>query len=156
MTQNRYLCRMSKVTAHYHIVFCTKRREKTIPLSFREDLYRLIWKIITNNKSKLVRIGGVENHVHILLDLNPTIALAPLMRDIKAFSSGWLSKDNRFTAFCGWADGYYASSVSPQSKLSVIEYIKNQEQHHLQKSFDDELKGLYEASGIAYDDRDMR
>ena len=74
---------MSKVTAYYHIVFCTKRREMTIPLAYKEDLYRFIWKEIKDLKCDLIRIGGIQNHVHILLNLHPTVALATLMQNIK-------------------------------------------------------------------------
>ena len=70
---------MSKVVAYYHIVFCTKRREMTIPLQYKEDVYRFIWKIVSENKSKLIRIGGIQNHIHIFLDLHPTVALANIV-----------------------------------------------------------------------------
>lgn len=59
---------MSKIAAYYHIVFCTKSREMTIPLEYAEDVYRFIWRIITDSKRKLIRIGGIQNHIHILRD----------------------------------------------------------------------------------------
>ena len=147
---------MSKVVAYYHIVYCTKRREMTIPLQYKKDVYRFIWKIISDNKSKLIRIGGIQNHIHIFLDLHPTVALANMMQSIKSLSSGWMSRDERFPLFDGWADGYFASSVSPHEKSPVIEYIMNQEEHHLSHDIDEEVKGLYWAADIEYDDRDMR
>lgn len=147
---------MSKVIAYYHIVFCTKNREMTIPLQLKEDLYRFIWKIITDKNCKLLRIGGIQNNIHILLDLHPNIALATLVQSIKGVSSGWLRQDGRITVFDGWAAGYFASSVSPEGKGSVIEYIKNQEEHHMDQGFDEELKGMHLASFMDYDERDMR
>ncbi len=74
---------MSKVKALYHIVFCTKRRQMTISETHSEDVYRFIWNIIKESRSKLLRIGGIQNHIHLLIDLNPSIALSSLMRDIK-------------------------------------------------------------------------
>lgn len=147
---------MSKVVAYYHIVFCTKRREMTIPPQYKEDVYRFIWKIISENKCKLIRIGGIQNHIHIFLDLHPTVALATLMQSIKSLSSGWMAHDSRFEYFDGWADGYFASSISPHEKTTFIEYIMNQEQHHLCHDIDEEVKGLYWGADIEYDDRDMR
>ncbi|MDE6309801.1 MAG: IS200/IS605 family transposase [Muribaculaceae bacterium] len=147
---------MSKVVAYYHIVFCTKRREKTIPLQYKKDVYRYIWKIISDNKCKLLRIDGIQNHIHILMDLHPSVALAKIMQSIKSMSSGWMVQDGRFGFFDGWGEGYFACSVSPHEKKSVIDYIMNQEVHHLGRDFDEEVKGLYWSADIEYDDRDLR
>lgn len=135
---------MSNVTALYHIVFCTKGREMTLPDENLEDLYRYIWRIIDDMKCKLVRIGGIQNHVHILVDLHQTVALSVLVRNIKSYSSGWMRSDDRFCSFSGWAKEYFASSVSPDHKIGVIEYIKNQKAHHQSKYFDNEWLELNE------------
>ena len=148
---------MSKVTALYHIVFCTRCRRMTIPLEYKEDLYRFIWKECTDVfKSKLLRIGGIQNHVHMLVNLHPSIALADFVKNIKAHSSGWLVKDIRFRGFDGWAKGYFAESVSTRNKQGIIEYIINQESHHLSRDFDRELHMLYDMAGLEFDNRDMR
>lgn len=147
---------MSKVLAYYHIVFCTKERHLTLPLDQCEHLYRFIWRELTDNKCRLLRIGGVENHVHMLIELHPTIALSSLMQNIKSHSAGWLNKDSRFPDFAGWAKEYYAASVSHSQKEITIEYIKSQLQHHQHTSFDKEMQTICLTSGIAYDDRDLR
>lgn len=147
---------MSKVLAYYHIVFCTKERCMTLPLEQCEHLYRFIWKELTDNKCRLLRIGGIQNHIHMLIELHPNISLSLLMQHIKSHTSGWLKSDGRFPDFSGWAREYYASTISAEQKSPVIEYIKNQHQHHLQISFDNELQSMYRASGLNYDDRDMR
>ena len=128
---------MSKVQAFYHIVFCTKYREMTIPDTAKEDVYRFIWKEITSMKCKLLRIGGIDNHLHILLELHPTIALSPLIQNIKAKSSGWMRTDTRFPNFKGWASGYFGATISNDKKDQVINYIKSQPEHHLTNSLDD-------------------
>ncbi len=79
---------MSKVSALYHIVFCTKYREMTLTDSYLEDVYRFIWSEVKKQKCTLLRIGGIANHVHMLVELNPTTALASFMRAIKSDSSG--------------------------------------------------------------------
>ena len=147
---------MSKVLAYYHIVFCTKERRMTLPLDQCEHLYRFIWKELTDSKCRLLRIGGIQNHIHMLIDLHPTVALSALMQNIKSRASGWLKKDVRFPDFDGWARDYYAASVSDNHKDAVIEYIKNQHTHHFCTPFDDELISLCHALGQTYDNRDMR
>ena len=147
---------MSKVKALYHIVFCTKRREMTLPLNLLEDLYRFIWRKITDRKCKLIRIGGIQNHVHILIDLHPSVALSELMQTIKGVSSSWMQSDPRFSSFRGWASDYYAGTISLEMQPAVIEYIKNQQTHHLGEPFDNEIMKLYQYSGIKYDERDLQ
>lgn len=147
---------MSKVTAYYHIVFCTKSREATIPLAYKEDLYRFIWRQIKDLKCDLLRIGGIQNHVHMLINLHPTESLSHLMQTIKAKSSFWMKADARFVNFRGWAADYYACTISPDVKGVVCEYIKNQETHHLGRPVNDELAGMYGYAGLIYDERDLR
>ena len=147
---------MSKVAAYYHIVFCTKRREMTIPSQYKEDVYRFIWRIISDAKCRLIRIGGIQNHVHVLVDLHPTMTLSGLVQSIKSLSSGWMRNDSRFRNFEGWAAGYYACSISPGDRLRIIEYIKSQELHHQSHHIDDEVRLLYRDADIDYDERDMR
>ena len=146
---------MSKVLSYYHIVFCTKRREKTIPMEFRDDLYRFIWKEITSLNCKLLRIGGVTNHIHLLVSLHPSVALSSLVQKIKGNSSGWMQQDDRFKNFRGWAREYFASTISENDKRAVIDYIKNQEAHHSTIDLDLEFRRLYHWAGLEYDERDM-
>lgn len=134
---------MSTVLAYYHIVFCTKERRMTLPMEHCEHIYRFIWRELTDNNCRLLRIGGIQNHIHILIELHPSVALSRLMQDIKSHASGWLRKDPRFGDFQGWAKEYYAATISASQKASVIEYIKNQAQHHLRSSFDDEICSIY-------------
>ena len=146
---------MSKVKALYHIVFCTKRREMTISESSQEDLYRFIWSVIKENNCKLLRIGGIENHVHILLELNQAVALSHLMREIKSKSSGWMIKDSRFPDFAGWAKEYFASTISPNQMDQVINYIKNQKEHHGSRPIETELCDMYRYANLEYTEKDM-
>lgn len=147
---------MSKVLANYHIVFCTKARKNTIPLEHAEHLYRFIWKELDKRRCRLLRIGGIQNHIHMLIELHPTLALSNLIRDIKANSSSWMKGDIRFGKFEGWGSDYYAATISHSEKDKVIEYIKSQHEHHLGTSFDNELIKLHQLFGLEYDDRELR
>ena len=144
---------MSLVSTTYHIVFCTKNRAPVLVKDHREELYRFIWKALGKNKCILYRIGGIENHIHMLISLSPTVALSDLMRELKSTSSGWLKSNPNFPKFSGWASEYYASTLAYKDKEPVIKYINNQESHHHTTDFDAELKRLCKVNGIQmYDD----
>jgi REP element-mobilizing transposase RayT len=98
--------------------------------------------ILKEKKCHLYRINGMEDHIHILSDLHPSIALADLMRDMKTSSSVWLKQQDEFKNFKGWADGYAALTKSVHEKEQIINYIKNQQEHHKKESFADEFKRL--------------
>ena len=137
----------------YHIVFCTYNRQKTIPEPHQEELYRYIWGIIKSKKSVLYRINGTENHIHILSDLHPTIALSDFMRDIKKSTNIWMKKTGYYPLFTSWAEGSCILTYSFRDKEKIINYIKNQKEHHNRASFEDEYLTLLKESGIDYDDR---
>ena len=137
----------------YHIIFRTKNSVGTIPLTESEELYRYIWGIIKNKNGKLLRINGMEDHIHILSDLPPTIALADYVRDIKANSSSWLKNNPQFPAFDSWAEGYAALTYAWRDKDMIVEYIKNQREHHKQTDFITEYRQLLEEHGVAIDER---
>ena len=127
----------------------------TLPEEYLPDVYRFIWSVIDNNKCRLLRIGGIGNPVHILLDLTPARALSDVVREIKSLSSGWLKNDMRFPLFRGWAAEYFAKSVSPESKSIVINYIRTQKEHHSVAELDNEIRNMASDIGVAYDSRDL-
>ena len=103
----------------YHIVFRTKGSEKTINQEYSQDLYKYIWGVIKNKKCILFRINGMEDHIHILSDLHPSIALADYIRDIKVSSSKWLKESELFPEFKGWGIKYCALTYSYNDNLFV-------------------------------------
>ena len=138
---------------YLHTVFSTKNRKPVLDAERREDLFRYIWGIHNNIRCKLHRIGGVEDHVHMLASLPTTISIADYMQDVKANSSKWLREGGVFGGFAGWQDGYGAFTVSAEHRDAVIDYIKHQPEHHRKESFQDEYKRLLDAAGIEYDER---
>ena len=137
----------------YHIIFRTKNSAKTLPITDSDDLYRYIWGIIKNKNCTLLRINGMEDHIHVLSDLHPSIALADYVREIKASSSHWLKINSNFPAFDGWAEGYAALTYAWRDKDLIVDYIKNQREHHKQTDFVTEYRKLLEEHGIVIDDR---
>ncbi len=143
---------MSKVNCLYHIVINTYRREMTIPEEHKHELYKYIIGIVDGHQSKILRINGIGNHIHILLDLHPTVALATMVQSIKQSSNRYMSDNPNFPHFDHWGKEYFAFSVSFSSKDSVINYICHQEEHHRGKSFEDEMKAVLSLTGMPWKD----
>jgi len=137
----------------YHIVFRTKDSRKTITQEHARELYAYIMGYIKNKKGFLYRINGMEDHIHILCDLHPTLALADFMRDMKSNSSVWMKETGKFISFNGWAEGYAALTYAWKDKNMIVNYIINQQEHHKNETYEEELKRLLEEFGIAYDEK---
>jgi len=135
---------------HYHITFSTKLRVRTIDPTWQEDLHQYIGGIIKVQGGFPECIGGVEDHVHLLLGLKPTHRISDVMREIKKSSSKWVHETIGLPAF-QWQEGFAVFTVSPTARTAVQEYIKNQRQHHHRKTFREELVQLLEKAGIQYD-----
>ncbi|MBI5384005.1 MAG: IS200/IS605 family transposase [Verrucomicrobia bacterium] len=138
---------------YYHLVFSTKDRERVLVAEQREELLRYVWGIIRNQHGHLYRINAVEDHVHLLTSLHPSVALANLVKDIKVASSGWIKEKGLFPGFHNWQEGYSAFTASHADKDRLIEYIKNQPEHHHQKTFREELRDLLVEARIEFDER---
>ena len=137
----------------YHIVFSTKNRERTLTKKNRPQLFKYIWGIIENKHSHPYWINGVDDHIHIATHIHQTIALAPLIKDIKLASSSFIENEDIFEKFNGWQDGYGAFTFSYRDKDALIEYIKNQEIHHSKVSFKEELIVLLNENGVEFDEK---
>jgi len=137
----------------YQIVFSTKNREHTLSKINRDELYKYIWGVLKNKNCHLYRIGGITDHIHIVTSLHPAISLSNLIKDIKLASSKHIKTFQLFSKFDGWQVGYGSFTYSFKDKDRLIEYVKNQEEHHATISFIDELKELLKEHGIEYDER---
>jgi REP element-mobilizing transposase RayT len=137
----------------YQIVFRTKHSHKTITSKHAKRLYKYIWGIIEKNNCHLYRINGMEEHIHIITDLHPCIALADFIRDIKTASSIWLKGSDKFPDFTGWASGYAALTYSHRDKAKLINYVKNQQIHHNSETFKEEYRRLLKEHNIEIDER---
>lgn len=137
----------------YQLVFSTKYREDTMIASGQEALYRHIWGLLQQKNCHLYRINGVENHLHILTHLHPSVSLASLVKDIKLSSSAYIKTSGIFPDFRGWQAGYGAFTYSIKEKQRLINYIKKQKEHHQKKSLQEEYIGLLTEQGILYDEK---
>lgn len=119
----------------YHVVFSTKQREPLIHPSFVERIHGYMGGIIRQNKGHLLRIGGVTDHVHLVVKLKPDISLSDLIRITKANTSKWLNELDDYPGHFEWQRGYAAFSVSQSQLPSLFAYVDNQIEHHRVKSF---------------------
>jgi putative transposase len=145
---------MSSYHQHlYHLVFRTKDSRPTIKQDHVDQLYSYITGLIKNKGSHLYRINGIENHLHVLTDLHPSIAPADFMREVKVSTSLWMKRSSLYPNFKGWAVGYGSFTCSYKDLERVIAYIKNQQDHHRKITFEEEYRILLLEYGIIPDER---
>ncbi|HLR76771.1 MAG TPA: IS200/IS605 family transposase [Balneolaceae bacterium] len=137
----------------YQIVFSTKNRTPSLVEENRNELFRYIWGILKNNHCHLYRINGVEDHLHIATHVHQSVALSSLVKDIKLGSSSYIKEQKLFREFNGWQEGYGAFTYSIKEKDRLINYIKNQQEHHKKVTFRDEYRNLLEEHDIKFDEK---
>jgi putative transposase len=137
----------------YHIVFGTKQRRPTIDETHCSKLYQYISGIIKNKNCKLYRINGVEDHIHIFSDLHPTVSLSDYIKDIKVATSIWMKASGIFPKFEAWQGGYGAFTYSLREKDMIINYVKNQKEHHKKETFYNEFRRLLMENGIEFEEK---
>ena len=147
---------MAYTQIYYHIVFSTKGRIPALSKGRSSELYKYIWGFLKNNNCFLYRIGGIEDHIHILTSLHQSVALSDLIRDLKTSSNHWIKQEKIFKNFIGWQDDYGAFTKSHSERDEVIQYIKNQEVHHKKESSLSEFKRLLTQEGIEWNEKYLR
>ena len=137
----------------YHLVFSTKNRIPLISASLQPDLYSYMGGIIRGEGGILLEIGGMPDHVHLLVKLKPTKSLSEMLNRIKAKSSKWVNEEKIKMRKFGWQDGYAAFSVSESQVDPLRQYIRDQECHHRRQSYQEEFRALLERHGVEYEER---
>ena len=131
-----------------HIVFSTKERQKIIPKQMKERLLAYTTGICQHQSIFVHAIGGMEDHIHMLLQFPSTLMIADAIRDIKANSSRWISDE---IGMFDRQQGYGGFSVSKSNIAAVVRYIRNQERHHRRMTFEEEFIAMLKKAGIEYD-----
>ncbi len=137
----------------YQIIFSTKNRKPVLLKENRAKLFKYIYGILQNKNCHLYRVNGVEDHIHIFTSVHPSISLSALVKDIKVGSSGFIKDNNLFPAFTHWQEGYGAFTYSIKEKDILIEYVKNQEEHHKKLIFKDEFIAILNEHHILFDEK---
>ena len=138
------------VSLHYHLVFSTKNRQRFISDKWRERLHEYLGGTVSGLQGIPQGVGGTDDHVHLLVSLRSTHCLADFMRELKKSTSSWVHEEIGMAKFA-WQEGYGAFTVSPTARTGVKQYIANQEEHHRQRSFKEELIYLLEQAEIKYE-----
>jgi len=135
-----------------HLVFSTKDRMPLLTRDVREHVFPYIGGVIKGKGCTTVAVGGMSDHVHIVARLPANVWVADFVRVVKSNSSKKTNEHATGMKF-GWQRGYGAFSVSQSALSAVVQYVRNQEQHHRHRSFQDELKILLTKHGIDHDER---
>ena len=138
------------LSLHYHLVFSTKNREPWIAPEWRARLHDYLGGTIRGLGGFPEGVGGVADHVHLLIGLKATHCLADVMREFKKASSAWVHEGIGLRSFA-WQEGYAAFTVSATARDGVKHYLAHQEEHHRVKSFREELVEMLNQAGIEYD-----
>jgi REP element-mobilizing transposase RayT len=144
---------MSYISSYFHCVFSTKERRRLIAPELRDRLWPFLGGIARQNKMKAIEIGGVEDHVHILLSLPSTMAISKALQLMKGGSSKWIHETFPEHRLFAWQEEYGAFSVSVSQLDKTIEYSKGQEAHHRTMTFQEEFLALLKKHRIEYDER---
>jgi len=140
------------LSLHYHLVFGTKDHEPLIASVWKDRLHAYLGGVIRTLDGVPEAIGGVADHVHILVGLRATHTLADVLREIKSVSSAWVHKDVGVGSFA-WQEGYGAFTVSSSQLETVRAYIQQQEEHHRTRTFREEYLALLQRSRVEFEER---
>ena len=140
----------SYICNRVHIVFSTRERKDLLSPENQTLLWAYLTGIAKNFHAQVLKIGGTANHIHALIGLPATVALAVAVQKIKGSSSKWMH-ENGVKDF-EWQEGYAAFSVSASGLDAVVHYIENQAEHHAKHSFEDEFKSLLIRHGVAFNE----
>jgi len=144
---NTYTC------LRYHIVFSTKNRERWISQDLEQRLWAYLGGIARENRMIPIEIGGIEDHVHLLLGCPPTLAPSKIAQLIKGGSSAWIHTTFPTLKAFAWQDGYGAFTVSQSSVPDVIQYIQSQRDHHHRHTFQEEYLAFLKKHQISYEEK---
>jgi REP element-mobilizing transposase RayT len=135
---------------YIQVVFAVKGRQNLISNIWKDELFKYITGIVTNEGQKLIAINGVSDHIHILIGIKPNKTLSDLVRDIKANSTRFINEKAWVNGKFEWQTGFGAFSYSHSNLTNVIRYIQNQEEHHKAKTFKEEYVAFLEAFDVDY------
>ena len=137
-----------------HVVFSVQNRTPSLKTTWRNRLFEYMTGIIQNHGHKLLQIGGVEDHVHILIGMQPTEALSELIMEVKRDSCKWINGQKFVKGHFYWQEGYGAFSVSSTAVTKVCGYIAHQEEHHKGITYEEEKEMMVQRSTFQIDNQE--
>jgi len=143
----------SYVSCLMHVVFSTKDRRRVVTPAMQSKLWPYLGGIARNNKMKALQVGGIEDHVHILLSLPATLDVAKAVQLLKGNSSKWIHETFADERGFEWQKGYGAFSIGVSGVAETIAYIQNQAEHHRRVTFEEELAAILRKHGLEFQPR---
>jgi REP element-mobilizing transposase RayT len=138
---------------HYHVVFSTKNRVRHISQDVEDRVWAYIGGVARAHRMTALQVGGIEDHIHVLVTAPSTLAPSQIAQYLKGDSSKWIHAEFPNLTEFAWQDGYGAFTVSKSNIPLVITYIQNQREHHRKQTFQEEYRELVEKHGIEHDER---
>ncbi len=140
----------------YHVIFATRGRHPYLTKEIRSPVHGYMHGVIARMGGLASAIGGIEDHVHVMMRLPQDVAVADCMRVLKSGTSGWIHKNFRGAREFSWQGGYSAFSVSVSQRARAERYIADQQDHHRVRTTSEELREFLDRHGVPYDERDVR
>ncbi|MDP1879471.1 MAG: IS200/IS605 family transposase [Parachlamydiaceae bacterium] len=137
----------------FHLVWSTKERRPLILPDFKKALYEYMAGIFRSLKCYCLLIGGVEDHIHVCVEIPPSLNISDVMKTVKVSTTKWIKQNYVNCNDFEWQQGYGAFSVSTSNKNVLLEYIKNQEQHHKKVDFREEFLILLQKHGVKFEEK---
>lgn len=138
---------------NYHIIFSTRKREPLITPALEERVWAYLGGVAKSLGAEPMRIGGVEDHVHVLVRIPAKHSVSKVVQSLKGASSHWMNEEVMNFGHFAWQDGYAAFSVSKSNIAMVSEYIRGQREHHQTRDFKAEYISFLDKHGVEYDER---
>ena len=136
---------------YIQIIFAVRGRESLIKTEWEDELYKYISTIVQNKEQKMLAINGMPDHIHFFIGMKPACCLSDLVREIKKSTNTFINDNKLSNHLFSWQEGYGAFSYSHYQLTNVINYIKNQKEHHKKKTFEDEYISFLKAFNITHD-----
>jgi REP element-mobilizing transposase RayT len=136
-----------------HVIYSTKERAPLIEARHKPKLYPFLGGIVRDMGCHMIEVGGVADHVHMLVLTPPRLALSDLLREVKAGSSRWMNREFNLGGKFAWQTGFSAFSISQREAPDVRRYIGGQEEHHRVRTFKEEVLQFLHDYEIEYDER---
>jgi REP element-mobilizing transposase RayT len=138
---------------HYHLVFSTKNRERWIAEEIEQRVWAYLAGVARENGLKAIMVGGIENHVHLLVGMRPTMTVSKALQLLKGASSHWFHETFPKFRLFQWQDGYGAFTVSKSQMPEVTDYIRSQREHHRTRTFEEEYVEFLRRHDVEFDER---
>jgi putative transposase len=136
-----------------HCVWSTKNHAPVLNSNLRECLWPYLGGIARKNEMKALAVGGVVDHVHILISVPATLSVAGAIQLLKGNSSKWIHETFSNRALFGWQEGCSAFSIGISGVEATKTYIRDQVEHHRKWTFREELRTMLRKHGLNYDER---